>query len=76
MKKAAIYLRASTNPQEEGLSLAIQEEACLALAESLDYEVPQEFIFREVWSGADHQRPALERFFKLLGRFIRFRRRV
>ena len=60
-KTAAIYLRVSTNPQEEGVCLAVQKEACVALAESLGGEVTSEFTFQEVWSGADFHRPELDR---------------
>ena len=42
------------------MSLDNQEEACLALADGLGYEVTLEFRFREVWSGADLHRPKLD----------------
>jgi len=60
MKTAAIYCRVSTENQErEGTSLYTQYEACLAKAKELGCEVPAEHIFREVWTGADLDRPQL-----------------
>ena len=59
-KKAAIYVRVSTGPQEDGKSLEVQEQECVALAESKGYEVPEVFRYREVWSGADLHRPVLD----------------
>ena len=51
-KIAAIYCRVSTTAQsEEGTSLASQEAACRAHAESLGYSVGP--IFTDVHSGAD-----------------------
>ena len=60
-KTAASYLRVSTNPQEVGVSMAVQKEACVALAESLGGQVTSEFTFQEVWSGADFHRLELDR---------------
>ena len=57
--KAGIYLRLSTQQQEEGTSLDTQEWGCLSLVESLGHEVSPAHIWREVWSGADLERPVL-----------------
>ncbi|MBI3412988.1 MAG: recombinase family protein [Candidatus Aenigmarchaeota archaeon] len=60
MKTAAIYTRVSTTRQkEEGTSLETQLERCLALAKAKGYEVPDEFIFKEDYSGATLDRPLL-----------------
>lgn len=57
---ASLYCRVSTENQErEGTSLDTQVEACLAKASELNYQVPQEFIFRESYSGLTMQRPRL-----------------
>jgi site-specific DNA recombinase len=61
-KIAAIYCRVSTEDQErEGTSLQSQQEACLKKAHELGYEVPEEFIFIETYSGLTMERPALTR---------------
>ena len=57
--KAAIYSRLSTQQQGEGTSLDTQEKACCTLAGSLGYEVNSEQICREIWTGADLERPLL-----------------
>ena len=60
--RAAIYCRVSTSGQaENGTSLESQREACLNLASERGYEVPCDYIFMEDWSGADLDRPKLER---------------
>lgn len=60
--KAAIYTRVSTKEQsEEGTSLQSQKEACCNKAHELGYEVPDEYIFLEDWSGADLDRPQLSK---------------
>lgn len=60
LMKAAIYCRVSTEDQErEGTSLDSQANACLVKAKQGDYEVPEEFIFQEVWTGATTDRPLL-----------------
>jgi len=59
---AAIYCRVSTEDQErEGTSLQSQKEACLKKAHELGYEVPEEFIFIEAYSGLTMERPELTR---------------
>jgi site-specific DNA recombinase len=59
--KAAIYARVSTLVQEEdGTSLNTQIEAGLTRARMLDHEVPAGFIFSEVWSGLQLERPVLD----------------
>lgn len=58
--KAAIYCRVSTEDQErEGTSLQSQLEACKRLAQERDYEVPEEFIAIETYSGLSLERPKL-----------------
>jgi site-specific DNA recombinase len=58
--KATIYCRVSTDNQErEGTSLQTQLEACLAKAQQLGYEVPEEYIFPETWTGGELDRPLL-----------------
>lgn len=58
---AAIYCRVSTTRQkEEGTSLDTQKLACLALAAKNNYEVPDNLIFTEDWSGARLDRPQLD----------------
>lgn len=60
--KALIYCRVSTEDQErEGTSLGSQVKACLKLARERGHEVPEEYIFREVWSGAEMDRPLLNK---------------
>ncbi|MFC1992060.1 recombinase family protein [Chloroflexota bacterium] len=58
--KAAIYCRVSTDNQEqEGTSLDSQQEACLKKAEELGYEVSEENIISETYSGLSIERPLL-----------------
>ncbi|MFC1861739.1 recombinase family protein [Chloroflexota bacterium] len=58
--KAAIYCRVSTEDQErEGTSLQSQLEACKKLAQEQGYEAPEEFIFKETYSGLSIDRPKL-----------------
>ncbi len=60
--KAAIYCRVSTEDQErEGTSLQSQLEACEKLAEEKGYEVEEQYIIREVYSGLTLDRPDLTR---------------
>ena len=60
--RAAIYCRVSTEDQErEGTSLDSQLEACLKKAHELGYEVPEEFIILEIYSGLTLDRPKLPR---------------
>ena len=59
--RAALYARVSTEDQErEGTSLDSQREACLAKAKELGYEVPDEYILAEVYSGLTMERPKLD----------------
>ena len=53
------YVRISTGGQEEGTSLDTQELGCLEEAEKLGYYIPPENRLREVWSGAELERPVL-----------------
>ncbi|MBI4295200.1 MAG: recombinase family protein, partial [Chloroflexi bacterium] len=60
--KAIVYCRVSTTGQaENGTSLESQRNACLKLASEKGYEIPQDHIFLEDWTGADLERPKLER---------------
>lgn len=60
MPTAAIYCRVSTENQErEGSSLQSQRDYCLRRARDLGYDVPEDCIFSEVFSGADTDRPKL-----------------
>ena len=60
MKTAAIYCRVSTEDQErEGTSLQSQLEACLELAKEKGYEVDEQHIIQEVYSGLTLDRPDL-----------------
>jgi len=61
MKTAAIYCRVSTQDQErEGTSLQSQLEACLKYANEQSYEVSDQYVIREVYSGLTLERPGLE----------------
>jgi len=58
--KAAVYCRVSTEDQErEGTSLQSQLETCLRKAQELGYQVPEEFIILETYSGLTLDRPKL-----------------
>ena len=56
---AAIVTRVSTGQQEDGTSLETQLVSCEAEAERLGYQVHPDYVFREVWTGADIDRPGL-----------------
>lgn len=53
---AATYGRVSTRAQEEGISLAQQDEAMLEYAEKQHIAVPDEYRFREAASGLKDER--------------------
>jgi site-specific DNA recombinase len=58
--RAAIYCRVSTEDQEkEGTSLDSQREACLAKAREPGYEVADDFVLSETYSGLTLDRPKL-----------------
>ena len=58
--KAAIYCRVSTEDQErEGTSLESQREACLRKAKELNFDVDNNFIYIESYSGLTLDRPKL-----------------
>lgn len=64
---ATIYCRVSTSAQaEEGTSLASQCEACVRWAAEHGYLVKDDFVFLEDWSGADLDRPKLDRVRELI----------
>ena len=58
---AAIYGRVSTPGQEDGASLDIQVNSCRKRLEYEGYRTTEAFIYREVWTGADKDRPELAR---------------
>lgn len=56
--KAAIYCRVSTEDQgKEGTSLGSQLAACLEKARVLEYDVADNLIFKETYSGLQLDRP-------------------
>jgi site-specific DNA recombinase len=58
--RAVIYCRVSTEDQErEGTSLQSQLEACLKKAQELEYDVQEERILTEIFSGLMLDRPKL-----------------
>src|SRR5215213_7342295 len=60
--RAAIYVRVSTGGQEENYSPKTQEDACRAYCLKQGYEVDDEHVYREVFSGTRlYERPELER---------------
>jgi len=60
MKTAVVYCRVSTEDQErEGTSLVSQKEACLHKAIELGYEVPEQLVVMETYSGLSIDRPKL-----------------
>jgi site-specific DNA recombinase len=60
--KGGIYARVSTKEQrEQGTSLDSQKIACLDKARQLGYEIPEANIFLEDWTGADLDRPQLNK---------------
>lgn len=56
--RAAIYCRVSSAGQEDRYSLDTQETACRAFAQQRGLMVGS--VAREVWSGGDRHRPALD----------------
>ena len=61
-KRAVIYARVSTDGQEtDGTSLETQTDACLELARSQGYDVPDECLVREQYTGSTLRRSGLER---------------
>lgn len=59
---AAVYCRVSTAGQaENGTSLDSQRDACLKLAAEQGYAAPAEYVLLEDWTGADLERPKLDR---------------
>jgi site-specific DNA recombinase len=55
--KAAIYCRVSTEDQgREGTSLQSQREACVAKASNCGYEIADDLIFKETFSGLTLER--------------------
>ena len=60
MKTVGIYCRVSTEDQErEGTSLQSQLEACKKLAEEQGYDIQEEHIISETYSGLSLDRPKL-----------------
>ena len=62
--RAAIYIRVSTGNQEDNYSPKTQEDACRRYCATREYDVAEEHIFRETFTGADDAfwyRPELTR---------------
>lgn len=57
-QRCAIYCRVSSQGQEDGYSLATQEQACRAWCAQRGLSVAS--VAREVWSGVDRHRPELD----------------
>src|SRR4051812_49023929 len=57
---AAIYVRVSTEGQEDGSSLTTQEQRCRAYAVEHGWSVDDAHVYRETYSGAElWERPRL-----------------
>ena len=66
MTQAALYCRVSTSDQrDEGTSLDTQRDEGLLKARELGWDVPQEYVIQEDWTGKDLQRPGLLRLLDL-----------
>ena len=62
MRMAAIYARVSSEQQREAHTIASQTAALVELAQTLELEVPNAWIFEDDgYSGATLERPGLER---------------
>ena len=57
--KAGLYLRVSTEQQAQGTSLETQEAECRAEAVRLGFQVLEEAVVHEHYSGAYRERPGL-----------------
>ena len=55
-----IYVRISTTQQETGTSVETQVERCIDAAEARGYQVKPDLIWRDTWTGAEIERPALD----------------
>ena len=58
---AAIYARVNASWKDGGISLESQVEKCRTLLEAEGYRTSKEFIYQEVRSGVDKERPELAR---------------
>ena len=58
--QSGIYVRVSTNQQEDGTSLDTQERHCLDAATAMGGTVSPRHIWRETASGSDTHRPLLD----------------
>ena len=66
MTRAALYCRVSTSEQrDEGTSLDTQRDHGLLKAAELGWNIHQEHIILEDWTGKDLQRPGLLRLLEL-----------
>lgn len=65
MKTAAIYCRVSTQGQGKGYSLGTQVQQCHDYALSKGYTVIDEHVFQDMASGANLERPALDKLLDL-----------
>jgi len=67
MKRAAIYMRVSTpNQEQEGTSLESQEIACRKYAEEHGYQLDDDYVISEVYTGLSIDRPGLNRIRRLV----------
>ena len=55
--KTALYIRISSDSQEDGTSLETQQEGCLNKARELGCENPE--VYKEIYSGMTLDRPVL-----------------
>ncbi len=59
-KTAALYVRVSSDKQEDNYSLPTQEAACRKFAAEQGYRVAEQHVYREVHTATDlWERPAL-----------------
>ena len=65
-QRGAGYARVSDRSQAENTSLAKQRENILADAKRCCVHIPPEYMIEEVWSGADHGRPGIQRLCSLV----------
>jgi site-specific DNA recombinase len=68
-RRAALYLRVSSQQQEDNFSLPTQEERCRQYASERGYQVADAHVFREVYTGVElWERPHLSRLREMIRR--------
>ena len=68
-KRAAIYVRVSSDQQGRNYSLSTQEETCRAFAAERGYSVGEQHVYRETHTAAElFERPELTRLREAMGR--------